>query len=222
MYRSKKTANRKRIGVAAVAATGLMVSGIAVAGASGAATTHRTSTPLSHVRSPGPGSFDPRGDMGRLSALNDSSITVSRLDGTSRTYSLTSSTAFVKDRVAASQSDLAVGETVRVRPATSGAATAAEVDIVPAHVAGQVVSVSSDSIVVSDLDGFHRTISTTSSTKVIKNASSSSLADLSVGEFVVASGAVDANHTSLDASSIDVGVPAGATAGEPPSMGMGR
>jgi len=221
MYRSNKSVSRKRTAVAAVAATGLLATGIGVASASGAATTPNATTQSGHPLGPGPGGPGPRGPDGKISELSASSITVTSLDGTAKTYTLTSSTTVESERAAVTLADLAVGEHVRVLPSASNSTVAAEVDVVPAHVAGQVVSVSGDAIVVSDGDGFYRTINTNSSTTITKGVTSATLSDVSVGEFVGADGTVDANHTSLDAVSLHIGAPLHGLPGDVPPAPMG-
>jgi hypothetical protein len=66
------------------------------------------------------------------------------------------------------------------------------------HIDGTVVSVSGDTITVTDPEGFTRTIVTSSSTTYDNGLS----APLATGAKIHATGTVDANHTSLDATQI--------------------
>ncbi len=66
------------------------------------------------------------------------------------------------------------------------------------HIDGTVVSVSGDTITVTDPEGFSRTIVTSSSTTYANGLS----APLATGAEIHATGTVDANHTSLDATQI--------------------
>ncbi len=66
------------------------------------------------------------------------------------------------------------------------------------HIDGTVVSVSGDTITVTDPEGFTRTIVTSSSTTYDNGLS----APLATGAEIHATGTVDANHTSLDATQI--------------------
>jgi hypothetical protein len=220
MYRSKKNTKMKRAALAAAATAGLVASGLGLASASGAATTtHKTTHVAPKFSGHGPG---PRGVGGEVTGLDSSSITVKGLDGKTTTFTINSSTVIEKGHATGSQSDLAVGEHVAVRPSSTSSSTAAEVDIMVPHLGGQVVSTTSSTIVVSDRDGFYRTINVSSSTTFTKGSASSSLADVSVGSFVQAEGSVDADHTTLDATSVVIGAP-GATppAGDGPMGPMG-
>jgi hypothetical protein len=224
MYRTKKQAMKKRLAAVALAATGLAVATTAVAGASGAST---SSTHTTRATPPGPRGFGPppgwaNGNDGSVSAVDSSSITITKEDGTTATYSLSTATVVHTDRTTTgSLSDLAVGEHVHIVTSSSSSSSATEVDVIPAHVGGKVVSVTGTSIVVSDRDGFYRTINTTGSTTFTKSGASSSLSAVTVGEMIGAEGTVDANHTTLDASTVTIGAPtSGAPEGPGGPMGM--
>jgi len=66
------------------------------------------------------------------------------------------------------------------------------------HIDGTVASVSGDTVTVTDHDGFARTIVTSTATTYAGGLS----APLAVGTEIHATGTVDANHTSLDATQI--------------------
>ena len=227
MYRNSKNKLVKRIGVSTVVATGILATGVGIAGASGrsahevsGAKTSTSTVPLAHTSAEGSRSSSAPGMMrglgGSITALSASSITVQDGRGTSSSYTIDSSTKVTKDRMAATYADLAVGEHVRIIASTTSPTTAAGVEIELARVAGQVVSVSANSITVSDRDGFYRTISVGSSTSYTKSGASAALSDVATGSFVMAEGTVDANHTTLDASSVGIGLP---TARDTPGMG---
>ncbi|MEI6701559.1 MAG: DUF5666 domain-containing protein [Actinomycetota bacterium] len=187
------------------------------------ATTHATSTaptqgaPGDHR---GPGGF--RGLGGVITAINGSTLTVSGPDGRSISIVLTSTTTVSRDGATATQASLAVGDHINVRPdmaslpATRPATpptslNASAIDVRSPGIGGKVVSVdtsgSTSTIVVADKQGFYRTMLTNAATTYENNGATGSLADVTVGKLVRGLGAVDANHTTLDASSIVVGQP---------------
>ncbi len=187
------------------------------------ATTHATASAPSQSASGdhrGPGGF--RGLGGVITAINGSTLTVSGPNGASISIVLTASTTFTRDGVTVSQSSLAVGDHISVRPDMTSlpatppttpptSLTASSVDVRSPGVGGKVISVdtsgSSTTIVVADEQGFYRTIVASSATTYQNNGATGSLADVTVGTLVRGLGAVDANHTTLDASSIAIGQP---------------
>ncbi|MBB5639841.1 DUF5666 domain-containing protein [Cryobacterium roopkundense] len=79
------------------------------------------------------------------------------------------------------------------------------------HIHGTVVSVSGDTVTVTDKDGFTRTIVTSGDTEYGDGL----IADLATGTEIHASGTVNSNGTSLDATKIST-APAAPAAGEGP------
>lgn len=234
MYRSSKNKMVKRTSVSAVVALGALATGVGIAGA----TTHSspkasTSTTVSSAAQPfakhgrgSTGSINGPGMMGRhggkVTAVSATSITVSSPSGTSTTYAIDASTKVFKDRVAATVSDLAVGERVGIQASSTSATTAAAIEIQLARIAGQVVSVNASTITVADRDGFYRTVTVSGSTTYTKNGATATSADVTAGSFIMAEGTVDANHTTLDASAVGIGTTAtttGATGTAPQGMG---
>ncbi len=229
MSHSFNSPRLRRVSATVALAAGLVAGGVSVASAS--TTTHASATThvsQKHGAGPtqggpgGPGDHGgPGGAGGTVSAVSSSSISVTTLDGKTLTFAITSTTTVDKGHAAASLSDVVVGERVMIRPAAPGSATAAEIDIAVPHLGGQVVSVSGDVITVSDQDGFYRTIDVSSATTYTKSGATASLSDITVGTFVMAEGSVDANHTTLDATSVNVGLPtppSNGGAGAPPAM----
>ncbi len=222
MYRSTKNKMRRRVPALVLAgalAAGGVVAGIGVAGAAThAERTHGSNRASSFAKDPqGPCEGVRAG--GQISALSATSLTVKNLAGTETTYTLNSSTVVTKDRASASLSDLAVGERVHVIISPTFSSSAARVDIVTPHVLGQVVSVSGDVITLSNPDGLDTTVDVNGSTTYAKNGASATLSDVTVGSFVAASGTVASDHTTFDASSVIIGVPAGPMGSGP--MGSG-
>lgn len=146
---------------------------------------------------------------GIVTATSATSITIRQPDGASTAYSINASTSVTEGQVMVSIGALAVGERVRITPASSDAATAASISIGLAHVTGTVVSVSGNTIVVSDDQGFYRTIQVGSATSYAKSGTTASLGDVTTGAVIFGEGLVDANHTTLDASTIGIGTPTG-------------
>ncbi len=229
MYRTSKNLLAKRTGLSAIIALGALATGVGVAGATTHTTTTHSLVAASHSGTRehhGPGAM--RGLGGKITALSATSVTVQNWRGASSTYAIDASTTVTKDDKAATVADLAVGELVRIETSNANASTASSIDIALAHVGGQVVSVGANSITISDRDGFYRSISVSNATTYVKGSSSATLNDVNVGSFIMAAGTVDANHTTLDASSIGIGrttTSAGALAGpmgmDPRGMGAG-
>jgi len=232
MYRIPKNQLAKRTGVSALVALGALATGAGIAGAATHSAPHGTAqntvvSPASrdgHGRglnsADGPGVM--RGLGGLVTSVSGTSITVKDLQGTSTTYTIDAGTKVTKERQTATAADLVVGEHVRILASTTSATTAAGIDIELARIGGQVVSVSGNTITVSDRDGFYRTVTVSGTTTFSKGGASAALSDVTTGSLVMAEGTVDTNHTTLDASSVGIGLPstAGASTVAGP-MGMG-
>lgn len=176
---------------------------------------------------PAPG----QGADGRVTAVSGSSITVTDEFGTATTYALDSSTKVHSGPTTLSADALVTGTHVHVRAAastTDGSGrtdrTAADVDVLAAHLDGVVASVSGSTVTLTDRDGFTRTLTTTGSTTYTKSGAGASASDVQVGTVVRASGSVADDGTTLSATSVEVRVageaPAG-PAGGPPHGGPG-
>lgn len=219
MDRIPKNQLAKRTGVSALIALGALATGAGIAGAA----THSAarSTAQKAVVSPesrsghghgqgsnfadGPGMM--RDPGGLVTAVSSTSITVQDLQGTSTTYTIDSFTKVTKERQTAAAADLAVGEHVRILTSTSSATTASGIDIELARIGGEVVSVSGNTVTVSDRDGFYRTVLVSGTTTYSKSGASDTLSNVTTGSFIMAEGTVGANHTTLDATSVGIGLP---------------
>ncbi len=150
----------------------------------------------------------PVGDApdGVVTNVSSTSITLRHADGTSSTYAIDPSTTVNEGRARAAASALAVGERVQVRPSTASATTAAAIEIDLAHVAGTVVSVTGDTITVSDRQGFYRTIQVGDTTTYVKAGASAALGDVTTGTVIGAEGTIGADHTTLEAVTVDIGL----------------
>ena len=219
MSRSTSLSAAKKMGATAAIAAGLVAGGVGVASAASTS----ASQPAQHGSLPhgvgrpdgggGPGGFRHGGDEGTVTAASSSSITISKLGGTSSTFAITSSTTVHKDGATASLSELSTGDTVRIEPSSTSSTTASEIDIDSPHLFGTVTSVSGSTITISDQDGFWRTITTSGSTTYTKSGASSNAAAVSVGSVISAEGSIASDHTTLDATSITIGLPTPPTGG---------
>ncbi|MBW4041072.1 MAG: hypothetical protein HIU86_02945 [Acidobacteria bacterium] len=86
------------------------------------------------------------------------------------------------------------------------------------HIGGTVQSVEGATVTVRDRDGFTRTIALQSGVTVAKGTATSSTAAITKGTWIEAVGTVDANGTTLDATTVSIGRPTppkGGPAGRP-------
>ncbi len=209
----------KRAAATAALGLGLVAGGAGLA----SATTHsagesaRDATTAT-TATPAPPGSPPDMAGGVVTAITASSITVKDLSGMSTTYAITSATTFAEGPTAIDSSQVIVGEHVAVATSSSDTTTATSVNVMPVTLVGTVTSRSADTVVITDSQGFSRTIVVDSSTAVTASGAASSLADVTVGAVIVAQGTVDANATSLDASSIAIGL-TGHTNGAGPGVG---
>lgn len=167
---------------------------------------------------PGGGGGWGGGPGGTVTAVSDGSFVVQAADGTSQTVDTNSSTTYGESGDPNPVSTVAIGERVQVRYArptnpgattttTGGASTtpvASHVEIVLTQLAGTVVSKATGSFVLSDGQGFYRTIKVDGTTQYFDGSTAKTLDDVTVGRSVAAYGAVDADHTDLDAAFVDL------------------
>jgi hypothetical protein len=209
----------RRVGLGALVVAGFLGGGFAVASAANQSPPSSTvPTPPSSPPSPSTPPFPHRlpssgAASGTLSALSDNSITVTERSGTTQTYTLTDATTYRRDGMAATRSDLSVGERVFVVPTTASATAstkvAASVDVISVAVGGTVVSVTGGgaqrTIVVADPQGFWRTIRTSASTTYRSNGAAVTNPQIAVGSSLVALGTIAADHTTLNARTVELG-----------------
>jgi hypothetical protein len=175
MYRSNKQRFIKRAGLSTVIAVAALATGAGIAGAS----THAPSNDSSSSSADGHSSRDSRSARsafagghqqhrapgGIVTAVSSTSLTVQDRAGKSMTFTLNSSTAVNRERTTAALVDLAVGEHVRIVPSAPGSTTASGVEIELANIAGKVVSVSGETITISNREGANSTIVVSGSTR---------------------------------------------------------
>lgn len=198
----------------------LGITGIATA-ADGAGSTTRTAAapaPMHDGMGPmggrhmGPGGrggmHGQHGNGGLVTAVDADSLTFRTADGT-KTVALTGSTTFYEGPTKATRDAVDVGDVVGVRlvdPAASSP-VAAVVHVRLAHVAGWVTAVEGSTLTVKDLDGFTRTIRTSSATAWYDDGDEASSSIARVGTLVRAHGTVASDGTTLEATRVATGTP---------------
>jgi hypothetical protein len=141
------------------------------------------------------------GQGGYVTAASSTSITVDSWNGTSNTYPISPTATYAEGGAPATASSLVVGDRVQLQISTSAPATVTAINIELAFLFGTVTSVSGDTILIRDPQGFTRTILVGSGTTY----SGGGLSDIVTGSKIVASGTVDANGTTLDALTVKIG-----------------
>jgi hypothetical protein len=144
---------------------------------------------------------------GTVTAVTSSSVTVQAKDGTSTTFTYTTSTnvkALGDPSATLTTSDLAVGEHVGVAYDTSAATTAVSIDVKLAHISGTVTTVSGDNITIQDHQGFTRMILVGATTTYNEKGATVTQSDVVAGVRIRAEGLVDTNGTTLDALTITI------------------
>ena len=127
--------------------------------------------------------------------------------GGTRTVALNATTTYFNGPTAATLAAITPGELVHVRlvDPRATAPVAAQVRVVPAHLAGYVTARTGSTLTVLDQGGFQRTVQTGSGTEVVKDGTTGKLSDISVGTFVRASGT--AQGVQLQATRLATGRP---------------
>jgi hypothetical protein len=194
----------KRIAATAAMDVGLVAGEAGIAAAAPATTT--VPATRAGTQNPAPRAMDPTNCAGEaITAVSATSITVESLSGTRNTYAIDSTTNFSEGRATISASDLALGEHVMVQASATSATTTANINLLAAEPVGRVTAVNGNSLTITDPEGFSRTIVVGSSTTYTKSGAASNFSAVAVGSLIFASGKVDSNKTSLDASSVAIG-----------------
>jgi hypothetical protein len=151
------------------------------------------------------------GTGGYVTAFSPTSITIDEWNGTTATFTLSGTTTYSVGTTSATYSALADGERVMIGVSSAGSTAASSVTIELAMLFGTVTSVSGNSINIRDFQGFTRNIIVggTGGTTYTMDGSPSSLSAVIVGARILAQGTIDANGTSLDALTVEIGSAAG-------------
>jgi hypothetical protein len=172
-----------------------------------------------------------RGAAGLVTGISASSISLRTPFG-AKTFDLNGSTEFFEGKTKATRSAVQVGEVVRVvlEDPEASEKLASTVIVLPAHLGGYVTAVDGSTVTLTDRSGFTRKLTTNSTTKVTKDGEDATLAAITVGSFLRATGKVASDGTTLEASRVSVGVPAKGKLGKvlrekrsvdgPPPMGL--
>ena len=156
----------------------------------------------------GPGHRMGQGNGGLVTAVDADSLSVRTADGV-KTFSLSSSTTYYEGPTKATRDAVDVGDVVGVRVAdpTDSSPVASVVHVRLAHVAGWVTAVDGNTLTLKDVDGFTRTVRTSSSTDWYDDGAEATSSIAKAGTFVRAHGTVASDGTTLDASRVATGTP---------------
>jgi hypothetical protein len=165
---------------------------------------------------------------GTVASVSGSTVTVTGRDGSTSKVVLTSSTTYQLAGEAATKDAVVAGSQIVARGtlASDGTLTASSVDVAPAGSAGTVKEKGTSSLTLTTRDGSTVVVKVTSSTTYqVAGVSSPTLADIDVGDVVMASGTRNADG-SLSATIVrshaagELGGPGGP--GGMPGDGFGR
>jgi hypothetical protein len=148
---------------------------------------------------------------GVITTLSTTSLTLSRNDGKTTTFTITPSTIITEGAASMTVPSLAVGDTVDVRVNSANPTTALKINIVQASLAGKVSAISGNLITITGPQGFARTIQVSDSTTYTMGGAPATLADVTVGSDIYAVGTIDTNQTTLDATAVTIKASAGHT-----------
>lgn len=141
---------------------------------------------------------------GVVTTITPDSVTLNRLNGTTEMFTITSNTAYTQGKNVLSAASLVVGDKVNVYASSANPTTATRIDILLAELAGHVTAVSGDSITILAAKGFSRAITVSATTTFTEGGQPATLADVTVGSFIVAQGLIDADLTTLDATRVAI------------------
>jgi len=144
------------------------------------------------------------GQGGYVTIVTPTSVTVQLWDGATKTYSLTG-TQYTEGKLPSTWASLVVGDRVRVQTSSTDPTTATLINIELAELFGKVTAKTGLAITITDPQGFSRTILTSLTTTFTVGGVPGTLASVNVGSKIVAQGTIDANATTLDALSVEVG-----------------
>src|ERR1039458_7762991 len=139
---------------------------------------------------------------GLVTAVGTGSFTLNRLNGTTTTFTVTSSTTFTEGSTVLTAAALVVGDSADVDVNSLAPRTALSVNILLATLSGPVTAVSGNTITIRGGKGFDRTIVVSDATTYTQGGATVTLANVTVGSFITAQGTVDSNLTTLDATTV--------------------
>jgi hypothetical protein len=142
---------------------------------------------------------------GLVTVATLSSFTLKRSNGTTTNYTITNTTTFTEGSTVLTAAALEAGDSADVDVNSLAPTTALSVNILLAQLSGPVTAVSGNTITIRGGKGFARTINVTDSTTYTQSGAPASLTNVTVGSFITAQGTVDADLTTLDATSVTIG-----------------
>jgi hypothetical protein len=145
--------------------------------------------------------------VGSVTAVTTTSVTVNRLDGKTTTFTITPTTIVTEGPSTLTPASLTVGDRVSVQVNSAAPVTALRINIELATLAGRVTAVVGNLITITTVQGFSRVVLVSSTTTYTQGGNPATLSDVLVGSKIVAQGTVDANLTTLDATSVTISVP---------------
>jgi hypothetical protein len=144
------------------------------------------------------------GQGGFVTGVTSSTVTVDLWNGTTTTFTISATATYTEGGSPATASSLVVGDRVQLQVSSSDPTTVDSINIELAELFGAVASVSGNTILVRDSQGFTRTILVGDNTKYTQGGAPASLTDVLAGVKIVASGTVDTNGTTLDALTVKI------------------
>ncbi len=142
---------------------------------------------------------------GLVTGVTPTSFTLNRLNGSTATFSFTATTTFTEGSTVLTAAALMAGDSADVGVNSAAPTTALSVNILLASLSGTVTAVSDNTITIRAGKGFARTILVSATTIYTQAGAPATLADVTVGSHITAQGAVDADLTTLDATTITIG-----------------
>jgi len=141
---------------------------------------------------------------GTVASISGSTVTVTQRDGTTAKVALTGSTTYQLAGQAATKDAVVAGAQIVARGtlATDGTLTATSVEVAPATAAGTVKEKSAGSLTLTTRDGSTVIVKVaTSTTYQVDGITSPTLADVKVGDVVMAAGSRNASSSTHGISS---------------------
>jgi hypothetical protein len=160
------------------------------------------------------GRFGDLGQGGTVKSFTATTITVDTAFNGTITVTTNASTTYSKGGKTVTRSALATGEQVAFLPASRPTASSTStptlvrtVEIVLPHVSGKVISVNGSQVVVQQQDGLYVTVNVASSTAYDEAGQAAPSSAVVAGVEVSVTGTVSADHTQIDATTVDILLP---------------
>jgi hypothetical protein len=141
------------------------------------------------------------GEGGYVTAVGSGTVTVDLWNGTTTVFTISPTATYSEGGATTTAVSLVVGDRVELQVSPSAPTTVTAINIELAFLFGTVTSVSGDTILIRDPQGFTRTILVSGATTY----SGGALSDIVTGSKILAEGTVDTNGTTLDALTVKIG-----------------